>query len=212
MDDFDLLRDPDGEPSGSDGDPADGPRTRRPWELLVAMAVVALGSVLGLVWLITSVAGGDADRTAAAPAPAATISSEPVAETTSPLPSVSLPPTRTVTAPSPTRTLETATALATTPAPRPTPTRTPPTTSPKPPVLPPLPPTPTVKSAPVPDVVGQRLKSAMVTIEAAGFRVSVLGGGGPAPKPDKRKVAVQRPGAGTLAPIGSTVVLVLDSI
>lgn len=204
MDDFDLLRDPDGEPAGSGADPGDG--RRRPWELLVALVLVALGSLAGIAWLISSVAGGDP---VAAPAPATT--SAVVVPTGTVPPSLSLPPTETVAATS-RPPVPTASAVVTfDPAPT-TRSPTPRPTTPQPPTPRPSTAPPTPRTVIVPDVVGLRLKTAMVTLEAAGFKVSVLGGIGPAPKPDLRRVAAQRPRGGSVALRGSIVVLVLDSI
>jgi len=65
---------------------------------------------------------------------------------------------------------------------------------------------------PVPDVVGQRVTAATLVLRAAGFRVSIPGEViAPGPKPDPRRVRIQTPFGDTLAPKGSTVVLLLDS-
>jgi hypothetical protein len=185
-DDLDLLPDQDG----------DGVPGRRPWGLLAVAVVVALVAVSGLVWVIGSVTGGGETRPAAASPTAGT----PTPTTTSTSPSA----TATVAAPSPTRSIPTILGPAPPPAGKlkPTPTRTP--------TLPP-PPSPKPQLVRVPDVIGQRLASATLTLRAAGFKVSVLGAGVPAPKPDQRRVRWQTPTGGTPAPRGATVVLLLDS-
>lgn len=198
-DDLDLLHDPDG-----DGKPAS-----RPWPLLAAVVIVALLSVAGLGWLASSLVGGDAEiRPAAAPSPTSSVP----APTTAPAPvNTTASPTasdaQTVAAPSPT--------LRTTRAPAPPPRTVVPTTpaaapTTRKPTATPPPPAP--KRVVIPDVLGERLKSATATLQAAGFRVAVFGSPGPPPRPDQRRVTSQRPGSGTLAPAGSTVVLVMDSV
>ena len=188
-DDLDLLRDPDGE-----GDPdGAGAPTRRPWHLLAAVLVVALVAVSGLVWVIGSLLDGDTDTRPAAASPTAT----------TPAPTTTRPPApaRTVASPSPSRPIPTI-RVPVLPSLTPVPTTSRPT-------LPPPSPRPLLVR--VPDVTGQRLTSATLTLRAAGFRVSVLGAVGPAPKPDARRVSSQLPTGGSFAPKGSTVALILDS-
>lgn len=194
-DDLDLLRDPDG----------DGAPHRRPWPLLAAALVVALVAVAGLVWVVGSMVGGDTEIEPAAASPTATTPA-PETTTTTSLPPV---PTRTVASPSPTSTHAVSTIQPPVPTRTPSPTPTPTPTVRRPTLPPPPPPNP--KLVRVPDVVGLRLPAATLTLRAAGFRVSVPGAVGPAPKPDQRRVSAQRPAGGSLAPKGSTVVLVLDS-
>lgn len=195
MDDLDLLRDPDGA-----GDPeGDGAPTPRPWRLLAAVLVAALVVLSGLAWVLGSRLGGTDPRPAAA---------SPTA--TTPAPTTTAATTR---APAPTRTVA---GPARTPF-RPIPTiRVPVLPSPTPapttrrPTLPPPPPGPLLVR--VPDVTGQRLTSATLTLRAAGFKVYVVGTVGSVPEPDRRRVSSQLPRGGSLAPKGSTVLLVLDSV
>ena len=195
-DDLDLLRDQDG----------DGTPQGRPWGLLAAALVVALVAVSGLVWAVGSLTDGDTDVRPAAASPTAATGA-PAPTTTAPTTTAptTAPPT-TAAAPSPTRTMPTIKEPAPPPSrtPGPTPTAT------RRPTLPPPPP-PNPQHVRVPDVTGQRLASATLTLRAAGFRVSVPGAVVPAPKPDQRRVRTQTPAGDTLAPKGATVVLVLDS-
>lgn len=182
-DDLDLLPDQDG----------DGAPRSRPWGLLAVVVVVALVVVSGLVWVISSATGGSETKPAAASPTATPPAPTTAAGTTPPVPTTAAPtrPIPTIRAPAP-------------PPRTPTPTVRPPT----------LPPGPTPKPllVRVPNVIGQRLTSATLTLRAAGFRVAVSGAWVPAPKPDQRRVRAQFPAGGTLAPRGATVVLLVDTV
>jgi hypothetical protein len=199
VDDLDLLRDPDGAggPDGA-GDPeGDGAPTPRPWRLLAAVLVAALVVLSGLVWVFGSLVGGTDPRPAAA-SPTATTPAPTAVTTRAPA------PTRTVASPArtPFRPIPTI-RVPVLPSPTPAPTTRRPT-------LPPPSPGPLLVR--VPDVTGQRLTSATLTLRAAGFKVYVLGTFGPVPETDRRRVSSQLPRGGSFAPKGSTVLLVLDSV
>lgn len=201
MDELDLLHESDG---------PGGPKRRPPWMLLGGLLVVVLLALVGVGWMVGTVAGRDGTVTAAggstAPAtttPAATTEPAQASESESAfptaLPSVTVTPRRTIpvgagtVAPSPTPRVTTPRAT-----PRPTP-------KPKPTVTPPT------GLVSVPDVVGLRVKSATAILKAAGFKVTVLGGI-LAPDRDARRVTVQQPGPGTKARPGSVVVLLTDGL
>jgi cytoskeletal protein RodZ len=198
VDELDLLHESDG---------PGGPK-RPPWVLVGGLLVVVLLALVGVGWMVGTVAGRDGKVTTAAPAsttPAATTAAattEPAQASESPsesafptaLPSSSPTPRRTISvpvgtvAPSPT-------PRVTTPAPKPSPK---PTTTP-------------AGLVEVPDVVGLKVKSATAILQAAGFRVSVLGGI-LQPDRDQRRVTVQRPAAGTKARAGAVVILLTDGL
>lgn len=191
---------------GSDGP---GGPVRRPWVLVTGAVLVALLTLVGAGWMVSSVLDDGGAVTAAAPTttPAAPPSTTPVAapepaesESAFPtaLPSTSRAPLPTFSVP----VVPVPTVVTVAPTPRrPTPRVTPKPT-PKPPV----------GLRVVPGVVGQKVRTARVVLEAAGFRVSVLGGGVFAPGRDGRRVTAQRPTAGSTAPVGSVVVLVTDGL
>jgi len=206
-DDFELL-------GGQDADDEPG---RRPWTLVGAAVVVALLALVGVVWMVEAMLDGGArvQPVAAPPAtstvppsvPAPTLSVDPIPTMPSPTPSVPRPsitvppiPVRSATALLP---ASTPTPVRTTPPPRPTAQPTTRAPVPKPPG----------RLVRVPDVVGQRVKSAVVTLQSAGFRVSILGGAFTRPpERDGRRVIAQLPGGGSLALRGSTVVLITDGL
>lgn len=178
---------PFGAPAGSDGPGAhrhDAPS--RPWAWLIAVVAAALIAVAGLVWMIGSAIGGGDRQPVAAPVVSATASlslsapsTVPVETATPTVPTPSSVPTVTIPpAPSVTRVM---------PTPKPTPSATP-------------------RFVRVPDVVGDRVRTATRSLENAGFKVSVVGLGD---NQDNRRVAAQSPGGGGRARYGSTVVLLV---
>lgn len=198
-DELGLLRDSEG--SG-------GPE-RRPWVLVTGIVLVALLTLVGVGWMVSSVLDDGATVSAAAPtttpptpAPSTTPAAAPATTTAFPtaLPTTTRPPAPTYSLP--VVPVPSAVSVAPTtrrPAPMPTPRVTTPRA------------TPPAGLRVVPDVVGLRVRSARVSLEAAGFRVSVLGGVFGSGR-DNRRVTAQRPTPGTLARAGSTVVLVTDGL
>lgn len=204
-DEFDLL---------AGQEPDEGPR-RRTWAVLTGVLVVALFGLVGVIWMVNALVSGGATVDTAAPA------ATTAAPTTTPA-----PPTESVdmtipTVPSPTPSVPTprvtlprvpVTTAATVVAPPPTPAPTTPKPVPKP-----VPTRPTPKPTPgrlveVPPVVGQKVKTAVITLEAAGFKVTILGGAfAPGPR-DDRRVTAQTPAGGSKAPPGTRVVLVTDGL
>ncbi|CAA9287935.1 MAG: hypothetical protein AVDCRST_MAG41-4128 [uncultured Corynebacteriales bacterium] len=203
-------------------DPEDGPR--RPWALLTGIAVVALVALAGVGWMVSAMLDGGTRVRPAAVGPATTAAptttpaptrSEDMTIPTVPSPTPSVPVPSITVPPIPVRS---ATAVL----PPPTPVRT--TVRPRPVPVPIPVPVPTVSRAPtprpvpgrlvrVPDVVGQRVKGAVATLQAAGFRVTVLGGAFAPPEDrDARRVTAQRPGGGGLALRGSFVVLITNGL
>lgn len=192
-------------------DPDEGPR--RPWPLIVGIVVIALATLAGAGWVVGSaVDGGTRVETAATPvAPTTTVPApttepmeEPVPSTVPPTtaaPTTTAPPVRTAVTVAPVPTTPSPTPVRTTPRPRPT--------TPRPTVVPP--PAPGPGTVVVPDVVGLKVRPAQATLEAAGFRVQVLGG---ILKPgrDQRRVTATLPPAGTRAKRGATVTLVTDGL
>ena len=206
MDELDLLR-------GSDG-----PAKRPPWALLTVVVVVALLALVGAGWVASSViSGSDRPAPVAAPAPttSAPATTTPVATvpaSATVLPSTS-PPVPTSAVPTVTVPAVPVQSAATVVAPRPRPTTPGPTPAPTPKPAP----KPTASTpAPgtlvqVPDVIGLRVRGATAVLQAAGFRVGVLGGV-LTPNRDQRRVTAQRPTPGTLLRTGSVVILVSDSV
>jgi hypothetical protein len=202
-DDLDLLH-------GSDG----GGGPKRPWALLGGIGAVALLTLVGVVWMVSAVAGrGGSVTLAASPSPTTT------APTTVPAP----PPTTAVAAPSdsafptalppttpppaPTYSLPPGTvppAVTVAPAPAPTTTRVRPLPVPTPREPPP-------GSVTVPNVVGMKVRAATLSLRSAGLQASVLGGV-LTPDRDRRRVTLQRPAAGASVRPGATVVLVTDGL
>lgn len=199
MDELDLLHESDG--------PGE-PKRRPPGLLLGGLLVVVLLALVGVGWMVGTVASRDgtvtaangstvpaATTTAAATEPAQASASESAFPTA--LPAVTVTPRRTIpvgvgtVAPSPTPRVTTPRA---TPKPSPKPTVTPPT-----------------GLVAVPDLVGLKVRSATSILKAAGFKVTVLGGI-LAPDRDARRVTGQQPGPGTKARPGSVVVLLTDGL
>lgn len=207
MEELDLLHDPDdaqtapimpvpGEPLETGGPlpgPMIGPREvapgahrqdgpARPWAWLVAVLAAALLAVGGLVWMIGATVGRG-DRTAA-PAAAA-----------SPSAPLSLEPSPTV--PVDTATQAIPTPLVTTPQL---------SVSPAPSVTAVVTPTPKPSTVGgfvvVPNVVGDRVRSATRQLERLGLKVSVV----PVSGQNAQRVIAQQPSGGRV-PRGSTVVL-----
>lgn len=194
-DDLNLLR---------GADEPDGPG-RQPWMLVTGVVLVALLTLVGVGWAVTSVLDQDGE-----PARAAAPTTSPAAATTVPTPAdaTSDPPFPTAL---PTTTAPTY-SVPTSPVP-PALTVAPTTRRPVPRVTTPPVPRPTIPPAglrAVPDVVGQRVRTATAILQAAGFRVSVLGGSGSGR--DRRRVTTQQPSAGTAAPAGSVVILLTDGL
>lgn len=208
MEELDLLHDPDDaqtapmmavpreslETGGPLPGPMNGPREvapgahrqdgpTRPWGWLIAVLAAALLAVGGLVWMIGATVGRG-DRTAApavAASPSATLSLEP----------------------SPTMPVDTATQAI------PTPSATTPqlSVSPAPTVTAVVTPTPKPSAVGgfvvVPNVVGDRVRSATRELERLGLKVSVMPVGG---QNAAQRVIAQQPSGGRV-PRGSTVVL-----
>lgn len=198
MDEFDLLRDP-GAPT---------PPERRPaWLLVGGLVAVVLLTLVGVVWMVTSVSGRGGTVTAAptssAPAVTAAPTTSLAATTDAPVPTTTAPAT---TRPVPTATFSLPSAVTVAPSPTPRPA---PTTSR--PVPKPTQSTPVGKLVPVPGVIGLRVKAATGVLQAQGFKVQVLGGI-QTPDRDDRRVTAQRPTAGSIVRAGSTVILVTNGI
>jgi len=188
-DEFGLLPDQQGAP----------PPPRRPIGLILGgLVLVGLVLLAATFWLATS------HRTVVAagtPAPGATTPASPT-PTPSPTPTETTPVT---TVPPPTAAPTTVPAATTAPTTRPAPTPAP-TTRPVPrPTLS----VPVGRLVRVPDVVGLRVQRAVTALQAAGFRVQVIGGVLD-PERDDRRVVAQRPTAGSVILAGFTVILVTD--
>lgn len=205
-DEFDLLREPQG-PT---------PPERRPaWLLVGGLIAVVLLTLVGVVWMVSSVSGRGGTVTAAATTAAATT---PAANTAAP--AVTAAPTTTLAAttepPVPTTTVPLPTATFTVPtAPPPSAVTVAPTRKPAPTTSRPAPkPTasaPVGKLVPVPGVIGLRVRAATQVLRAQGFKVQVLGGL-LSPDRDDRRVTAQRPTPGSVVRAGSTVILVTDGL
>ncbi|HST66919.1 MAG TPA: PASTA domain-containing protein [Mycobacteriales bacterium] len=204
-DEFDLL----GDPAGAT------PPAKRPTAALVAgLVAVVLLALVGVVWMVSSVAarGGKVDTAAATPA--ATTTAPPATDPATTQPPATTPAAATSTVPVPTATLTvpagpvpTAVTVAPVPtAPRPIPTRTITLPAPKPTVS-----APGGKLVTVPGVIGLRVKAASDVLRTAGLKVQVLGGIA-TPDRDDRRVTAQRPGPGSIVRAGATVILVTDGI
>jgi len=185
-------------PGGGLGDgPGGGGRRRRGgvhrregerrWPWLAALGTVAAVAGVVLAWLVSGLGGGEpaARRSTLGVTPPYTIGSD-----AGPMTSVRnagstpAPPTPTA-APTPT----------TSPTPEPSRSRRPATAAP-------------IRTARVPDVVGQREERAVATLRAAGYAASVV----PVPVEQRRqdrRVVGQRPGAGVAARPGSVVTILV---
>lgn len=202
-DDLDLL-------GGSEG--PGGPE-RPPWMLVTGIVLVALLTLVGVGWMVTSVVGGGGTVTAAGPAtpsappttaPSSAPSTARAAETSAfptALPTTTRPPVPTYSVP----VVPVPSAIGVAPT---TPRVTPRATTPPP--TPRVPP-PAAGLRTVPDVVGLKVRSATAVLKSAGFRVSVLGGLF-APDRDARRVTAQQPTAGSKARAGSIVILLTDGL
>lgn len=197
-DEFDLLREPEGST----------PPERRPaWLLIGGLVAVVLLTLVGVVWMISSVSGRGGTVTAApttsAPAVTAAPTTSLAATTDPPVPTMTVPlPTATFTVPA--APVPSAVTVAPSPTRKPAPTTSRPV--PKPTLS-----TPVGKLVPVPGVIGLRVKAATGVLRAQGFKVQVLGGV-LGPDRDDRRVTAQRPGAGAMVRAGSTVILVTNGL
>ena len=187
-DEFGLLPDQQGAP----------PPPRRPIGLILGgLVLVGLVLLAATFWLATS------HRTVVAagtPAPGATTPASPT-PTPSPTPTETTPVTTVPTTVAPTTAPAATTAPTTRPAPTPAPTTRP---VPRPTLS-----VPVGRLVRVPDVVGLRVQRAVTALQAAGFRVQVIGGVLD-PERDDRRVVAQRPTAGSVILAGFTVILVTD--
>ena len=192
-DEFGLLPDQQGAP----------PPPRRPIGLILGgLVLVGLVLLAATFWLATSLTGPDRTVVAAGtPAPDATTPATPP-PTPSPTPTESTPVTTVPpTTVAPITVPPTTTVPTTRPAPTPAPTTRP---VPRPTLS-----VPVGRLVRVPDVVGLRVQRAVTELQAAGFRVQVIGGVLD-PERDDRRVVAQRPTAGSVILAGFTVILVTD--
>ena len=192
-DEFGLLPDQQGAP----------PPPRRPIGLILGgLVLVGLVLLAATFWLATSLTGADRTVVAAGtPAPDATTPATPT-PTPSPTPTETTPVT---TVPPTTVAPTTVPATTTVPTTRPAPTPAPTTRQVPRPTLS----VPVGRLVRVPDVVGLRVQRAVTELQAAGFRVQVIGGVLD-PERDDRRVVAQRPTAGSVILAGFTVILVTD--
>jgi hypothetical protein len=157
-------------------------------------------------WLVYSVADRGTEVRLAAP------TSTPAPSTTPAVPTSPQPPTIPATLPTATFSVpampsSVPTPLSTLGAPAPKPTPKPvPTPTPTRPA-----PTPVGKLVTVPDVTGLRVALATSQLRAAGLKVQVLGGVLDVDR-DQRRVIAERPTAGSVVRVGSTVILVTDGV
>lgn len=196
-DDLDLLH----------GEPPAAPPRRPMGPLLGGLIVVALLAVVGVFWLVSTVADRGTKVGLAAP------TNTPAPSTTPAVPTSAEPPTIPATLPTATFSVpalpsSVPTPLSTISAPAPTPTPKPvpkpvPTTRPAP--------TPDGKLVTVPDVTGLRVTLATTQLRAAGLKVQVLGGVLDVDR-DQRRVIAERPTAGSVVLAGSTVILITDGV
>jgi hypothetical protein len=187
------------------------------WQLVLGIVLAGLLVLTGAGWMVASmVSSGTRVEAAAAPSstpapttpPATTPERATATATPAPVPTT---PSATPTTPRPTVTVPrppVTTVAVPTPAPTPAPVRT---TPKKAPTLPKPKPTPG-NLVTVPEVVGLKVKSAVVTVQDAGLRATILGGAfAPGPR-DDRRVTAQSPAAGTKVPRGTMVTLTTDGL
>jgi hypothetical protein len=192
-DDLDLLH----------GEPPAAPPRRPMGPLLGALIVVALLAVVGVFWLVSAVADRGTKVGLAAPTSTPAPSTAPAVPTSAQPPTIPATlPTATFSVPAVPSSLPTPLSTIRAPAPKPTPKPIP-TTRPAP--------TPVGKLVTVPDVTGLRVTLATSQLRAAGLKVQVLGGVLDVDR-DRRRVIAERPTAGSVVLVGSTVILVTDGV